>query len=564
MMGKRGFLIIILVIISIGIIKQNWTNNNSNLRGLIVHFNKAASERTPFKRNEKLTQFAQEISRFQKSIIGQWVKSNEVKKNNIVDRQQKIINQLITNGTVKCNQKSSNFGLTILPSDIQLNKNGDNLTQPHFPLLITSKGKYTYFQLIITAYEDLSITEVKFTETKNESIECYLGDYVYCSPSPYFNKTKWYQDPLFPFKKQGNTFSLNNKSIKKGSSYPIWVKLKQVNNPEILQCEVKISGQSKCVIQTSITINKILDKRKNLNLTVLNSYYPGWTDYYYQDSTLVKNNLNKNNLFIEKYDLDPTLLYCSEETGLYPKIVENTHNKGPIVIYNFEKFKEFYTDTLEQKKILKTILKREQYLSSINQLDNSFIYLYDELPKDQNYKLVWTSKWLKRNGIKSKLLSTSSYLSGNENIDIWCVLLQNYESLKNKYEGEMWVYICNSTTPPYPNMLIESNKKEFNELYTFLEKRPRIKGFLYYATNNWRGNLINHEKTFTPISSRSKDIMKSRNQNIRWPDIPWISYSYKTFNGDGYLFYPNSDGSFLPSARLFLYHNLLLDLKNHN
>jgi hypothetical protein len=563
-MGKQGILIILLVIISIGISKTYLMNSNLNLLGVITYFNKAASKRTPFKREESLTDFAKEISNFQKKIINKKVNSKTEAENDIVNRQQKIINQLIQNGKLKCDQKNSLFGLTILPSDIQLNKNGDNLPQPRFPLSVTTNGKNTYFQLIITAYEDINSIEVKFTETKNSSIECYLGDYVLCSPSPYFNKTKWYQDPLFPFKKQGNYFSITNKLIKKGSSYPVWIKLKQGNNPEILQCEVKICGQRKCAIQTSIIVKKTLDNRKNLNLTILNSYYPGWTDYYYQDSMLVKNNQIKNDLFIETYGLDPTLLYCSEETGLYPEIEKNKDNHGPIVIYNFEKFKEFYSDHLEQKNILKIILDREQYLTSINQLDNSFIYLYDELPKDQNYKLVWTSKWLKRNGVKSKLLSTSSYLSGNEEIDIWCVLLQNYEKSKNEYKGDMWVYICNSTPPPYPNILIESNKKEFDELYNFLEKRPRIKGFLYYATNNWRGNLINHEKTFTPISNRSKDILKSRNKNIRWPDIPWISYSYKTFNGDGYLFYPNIDGSFLPSTRLFLYHNLLLDLKNHN
>ena len=125
----------------------------------------------------------------------------------------------------------------------------------------------------------------------------------------------------------------------------------------------------------------------------------------------------------------------------------------------------------------------------------------------------------------------------------------------------MWVYICNTTAPEFPNFLIESNKKDFDKLYNFLQVRPNIKGFLYYATNNWRGNLINHENTFKPISKRSKQIIAQRYENKRWPDIPWISYSYKNFNGDGYLFYPNNDGKFIPSARLFLYQNLLLDLK---
>ena len=395
-------------------------------------------------------------------------------------------------------------------------------------------------------------------------IECYLGDYVLCTPSPYFNETKWYQDPLFPFIKKNNKFKIsrNFKPLKKNESYPIWVSIKQNTDELTLNCKVTVSGQSKSSFQTKITIKKILHKRKNLDIIVLNSFNHAWTNIYYQDSNLVKKNRFYNNQFLTKYNLDPTLLYTANKANdLFPKIQDNIDNKGPIVIYNFQNFKEIYNDSTKQKETLKTIKKREQYLTSINQIKNSYVYLFDELTENQNYKLVWVSNWLKKNDVKSKLLTTSSYLSGNENIDIWCVLLQDYETLKNKFKGEMWVYICNTTAPPLPNFLIENDKKGFDKLYTFFETRPRIKGLLYYATNNWRGNMINHEKTFAPISQRNKEIMINRNKNLRWPDIEWISYSYKNFNGDGYLFYPNKNGRFIPSVRLFLYENLLLDLK---
>ena len=564
-MSKKLYILLFFIVFTISLVKSIWNENIISLPNTIKIINTSASRRIPFERKKEFTQIAQKISNFQKKIIGNKVKEVKVQENKIILRQQKIINQLIRKGEIKCNSEKCNFGLTILPSDVQLDIQGSNLPQPNFPLSVTSKGKNTYFQLVISAYEDINNIKIEFVEEQNESIECYLGDYVYCSLSPYFNTNKWYQDPLLPFEKKNNTFEIirNIKPIKKGDSFPIWVKLNQTTNKLKLNCKLTITGTSESIISTTINVNKSLHKRKNLDITVLNSYYPGWTNYYYQDSNLVEKLKLKNNLFIKKSNLDPTLLYCSEKTGLFPNLSDNTDNKGPIVIYNFKEFKEIYNDTILQTKILKTIRDRELYLSSINQISNSYIYLFDELPEDQNYKLIWISKWLKKNDVKSKLLTTSSYLSGKESIDIWCVLLQNYDKLKNIFDGEMWVYICNSTPPPFPNFLIESNKQDFNKLYNFIELRPKIKGFLYYAINNWRGNMINHEEIFNPISKRSKEILNSRSENIRWPDIEWISYSYKDFNGDGYFFYPHKDGSFIPSSRLFLYQNLLLDLKKN-
>lgn len=562
-MKHKKYCIILLILFIISLSKTYIGFDTFSLSTTISSINLAANKRIPFKRNKSISNLAKNISLFQKKIIGKKVAQQGNKKNKIVARQQKIINQFIKEKQLICDKKTSNFGLTILPSDIQLKKNGNNLPQPRFPLSVTSQGKITYFQLIITAYEDINSLELEFSNSNNQTIECFLGDYVYCNPSPFFNISKWYQDPVFPFTKKDGKFTITRKEkpLEEYSSYPIWIRFEGGLDTVMLNCKIKSKGLTENNIQTKITITKSGDKRKNLNLTVLNSYYPGWTDYYFQDSVLISKKQEEHNQFLQKYSLDPTLLYCSKETGLYPEISSNVNNVGPIVIYNFQNFKEVYIDTLEQKKILNIILKREKYLSSINQLKNSYIYLYDELHEDQNYKLVWTSKWLKSKGVKSKLITTSSYLNGKEEIDIWCVLLHNYEQLQKKFKGEMWVYICNTTPPPFPNFLIESDKKEFNQLYSFLKERPRIKGLLYYATNNWRGNLINHERTFSPISSINKEIMKERYNNKRWPEIPWISYSYKNFNGDGYLFYPNNDGEFIPSARLFLYQNLLLDLK---
>lgn len=562
-MNKKQAIFIIFLSIAFSIGKSWIGLDYVNIKTARTQINHVASKKVPFQRLEVLTSVAQKIHAFQNSLYNPSPKVEEDTKSDIIERHKKITYSLIAEEKVKASSPNSSFGLTALPFHFQLEIDGSNLPQPEYPLQFQTDKKVCYIQIALTAYERIDQIEIEISKTSEQNIKCFLGDYVYCSPSPYFSKGKLYQDPAFPFKQKNNTFFIEKSTpIKAGNSHPIWIQINPVLVDQIINCKITCIGDTKNSLSTTLHIKKRNSKR-NLGLKVLNSYYPGWTDYYYQDTSMSIKNASNYNDFFDNFALSPTLLYCSEKTGIFPPLDSIAKNKSPAVIHYFNKndFDTLFKSVEMQKKALQSIFEKEKYLASIQHLDHSYIYLYDELREDQNYKLIWTTNWLKKNGVKSKLLTTSSHLSGKEKIDVWCVLLQNYENFKHKFDGEIWIYICNTTAPPLPNFLIESDKQDYDNLYTFLANRPEIKGFLYYATNNWRGNLINHEQTFQPLSQRNKNILKSRYKNKFWPKIPWISYSYKNFNGDGYFFYPNSDGKFIPSSRLFFYHNLLLDIK---
>jgi hypothetical protein len=254
-MTKRKISILLLLIIALSLSKQYWIGNHYNFEGSIKFLNKYAQHRVPFKRNEALSVFAKKISHFQQNLLREKKKTIEKRENKIVNRQQEIINQLIKNGDVKCNRETSDFGLTILPSNIQLEKNGLNLTQPKFPLSVISQGKHIYFQIVVTAYKEIDYIELEFLNSTNESIQCYLGDYVYCNPSPYFNKSKLYQDPLFPFEKKDDVFKIDRKNnpIKQESSYPIWVKLEQPEATNNLQFKITVNKKHQSILESSIS-----------------------------------------------------------------------------------------------------------------------------------------------------------------------------------------------------------------------------------------------------------------------------------------------------------------------
>ena len=145
-MKHKNYCIILLFLFIISLSKTYIGFDNFSLSNTISNINLAASKRIPFKRNKAISNIATNISVFQKKIIGKKVSKQENNKNEIVDRQQKIIYQFIKEKQLICDKKTSNFGLTILPSDIQLEKNGKNLPKPRFPLSVKSQGKITYLQ----------------------------------------------------------------------------------------------------------------------------------------------------------------------------------------------------------------------------------------------------------------------------------------------------------------------------------------------------------------------------------------------------------------------------------
>jgi hypothetical protein len=74
---------------------------------------------------------------------------------------------------------------------------------------------------------------------------------------------------------------------------------------------------------------------------------------------------------------------------------------------------------------------------------------------------------------------------------------------------------------------------------------------LYYAINLWRSNLET-EPTAEVVPFDDPQRIAQIRSGLRWPEIPWNSYTFTRHNGDGHLIYPGPDGNPLPSVRLAL------------
>ncbi|MCX7598249.1 MAG: DUF4091 domain-containing protein [Armatimonadetes bacterium] len=139
-------------------------------------------------------------------------------------------------------------------------------------------------------------------------------------------------------------------------------------------------------------------------------------------------------------------------------------------------------------------------------------------------------------------------------IDIWVPLTASYdhrEAEKRRRAGqEVWWYICCGPWHPYCNWFIDYPATDARVIFwqTF---KYGVTGFLYYEIAMWRTNLITEPSAdLTQIPHEDEAVRKAIAEGKRWPDVPWNTFTFARFNGDGLLIYPGRNQTPLPSLRL--------------
>jgi len=138
-------------------------------------------------------------------------------------------------------------------------------------------------------------------------------------------------------------------------------------------------------------------------------------------------------------------------------------------------------------------------------------------------------------------------------VDIWVPLTANYSRAaadERRARGEeVWWYICCGPRHPYANWFVDYPAIEARLIF-WMTWKYGVTGFLYYSLNHWQSNraveglpsyLLPHAD-----ESAQKDILAGR----RWPQVPWNTFTYDRFNGDGHLVYPGPGGRPWSSVRL--------------
>jgi len=120
-------------------------------------------------------------------------------------------------------------------------------------------------------------------------------------------------------------------------------------------------------------------------------------------------------------------------------------------------------------------------------------------------------------------------------VDIWVPLTPSYDhklAEERRALGEqVWWYICCGPRHPFPNYFIDYPAIDQRILF-WMNWKYHVNGFLYWGLNWWAdANVVGRD-------------------GRKWPDVPWDTYSFANYNGDGHIIYPGRDGELWSSVRM--------------
>ena len=269
------------------------------------------------------------------------------------------------------------------------------------------------------------------------------------------------------------------------------------------------------------------------------AWYDGYTDDIRKDfyQFLLDHRVNPTNIYSRGPTPEkPDLPFCVEN-GLNAFCLAYTHNK----------------DEEGRSELASMIKDYESYLKEKGWWDKAYLYGFDEIPRDKYGELRDMYGWAKKTFPDLPRMCTvvpNEELKGY--VDIWVPLTANY-NIKNAQEytkagDQVWWYVCCNPSHPYPNFFIDYPAMDQRAIF-WITWKYRIPGFLYYAINLWQSNRSTAE---SPGESRAHEDPKVREAikaGKRWPEVPWNSYTFDNFNGDGVLIYPGPNRKPLSSIR---------------
>jgi hypothetical protein len=138
-------------------------------------------------------------------------------------------------------------------------------------------------------------------------------------------------------------------------------------------------------------------------------------------------------------------------------------------------------------------------------------------------------------------------------VDIWVPLTAAYNhetALRYRAAGDhVWWYICCGPHHPYANWFVDYPATDPRLLF-WMNWKYGTDGFLYYCLNNWASNRMVKGLPVSRIPHDDPAARAAIAAGKRWPEVPWNTFTYSNFNGDGHLIYPGPGGKPLSSIRL--------------
>lgn len=575
--SKRKYLYIIILLIPTLFFSITTQISQKSIFEQIIAKDKYPSLLKPFQRNKWLTEQVESSSSHTNTIV-------YLKEKTIISIQNKIDYYFYKRATSRYIQDVSSIigqdptsDFLVVPhhSIHKLEKFATNLPLPDSTLELTlSKNEWESFQLIIIPNRLINLSDVQVTlvsESLNlETVDFFQNEYIKLLKPNYTPAHKGFiSDPLIPMKikstKSVNKIIAKNNfpfTIKSGECSSVWCSLKTSKKSKVgnhtlyLKVKSKTSDDNQWKEKNIKLKLRILDYTLPTKMTLKTAFptTPNYLNYYKDTPSKDAYDLYAN--YNQKYHLSPCEIYKPIGTNipihLWPKFIEKGANSiclGSIGYY--------HKDSIAQRNSYKKLLRMKiDSLKRYNIYEYAFLYGPDEITQ-KDYPLLQEMIKLVREVDKKIPISCTTILPNRElekMVDIYIPNLENIKKTKPLPDkANTWWYVCaNPKSNLQPNFFTDYTAISPRILF-WKANSCNAKGLLYYSTVFWINNTY-----FPTIYDDFRNMVWNSNPNEnnlkngkRWPNIPWISYSYQKNNGDGQLFYPGTKPNELwPSIRL--------------
>jgi hypothetical protein len=534
----------------------------------------------PFKRNEWLTNFV-ENSRSNTNLIVNFKDRTLNSLQNKVDYSfyKRVTSKYIHDVSSKIKQNPySDFIVVPYHSIYKLEKNATNLPQPDSILeLNMAKNEWESFQLIIIPNRSIELKDVEITfMSKNiglEKIQFFLNEFVKLQKPIYIpTHTGYLSDPLIPMENTMNTpikrmaKNTNPFSIKSGECNSVWCNIKtsekSKSGKHALYLKVKCrTSESKKWIEKKIKMrvniyDYTLPKKKTLITAFATSPRSVNALKYYPNYKITKQVYDSYSKTLNEFALNPCDIYSTIENNIPIKYWKKYINDGANAIC-LGSIPMIHPDSnIQRNKFKKLFQLKIDSLKSYNLYQYAYLYGFDEI-KSLEYPLFKKMIQLIREVDRSIPIACTTVKPNRKLLKIADITIQNIDDyssiLKSKNKKKNWWYVCGSTK--------SQSISNFNTDYSAISPRilfwktnsQDVTGFLYFSTVFWNNNTYNENMLlqYKVVSIKQNPNANELRKGKRWPSIPWLTYSFYNFNGDGQLFYPGKGATeLLPSIRL--------------
>jgi hypothetical protein len=141
-------------------------------------------------------------------------------------------------------------------------------------------------------------------------------------------------------------------------------------------------------------------------------------------------------------------------------------------------------------------------------------------------------------------------------VSAWGTMTSDFDPLvaqsRARVGEETWWTICCGPRHPYANFFIDYSALDARVLMWGAHKW-HVTGFLYYEVAMWASNMLpEYLQDDAVVPPDDPAVAEAIREGKRWPEVPWNTFTFSRYNGDGQLVYPWGKGDFLPSLRLEL------------